>query len=274
MALEAERGADALIRQVQKVLGKASQAATFAALLYGRKGLDGLEELPPDRLADDAREATGLHRRQAERAPQGARPSPRRGRQREACRERADRDRQRRHAVPRRLGAGRAADARHRRAPAPAPDLRGPARQGRPPAGYRAGRRGRCERRAPGKLHRRPRGGAVRAGGARSCRRALRHPAGGAPGRRGLAADAGAPRDGGAAAGAGAGQRAPRSAGGVDEPSWNGSERTTSRSWGRASSSSPAMPDPATLSPSRAAGLACCATRACRCCAAAPSWWR
>jgi glutamate dehydrogenase len=57
MALEAERGGDALIRQVQKVLGKASQAAQFAALLYGRKGLDGLEELPPDRLADDAREA-------------------------------------------------------------------------------------------------------------------------------------------------------------------------------------------------------------------------
>jgi glutamate dehydrogenase len=57
MALEAERGADALIRQVQKVLGKASQAAAFASLLYGRKGLDGLEQLPPDRVADTVREA-------------------------------------------------------------------------------------------------------------------------------------------------------------------------------------------------------------------------
>ena len=57
MALEAERGGDALIRQVQKVLGKASPAAAFASLLYGRKGLDGLEELPADRLADNAREA-------------------------------------------------------------------------------------------------------------------------------------------------------------------------------------------------------------------------
>ena len=57
MALEADRGADGLIRQVQKVLGKASQAAAFASLLYGRKGLDGLEQLPPDWLADNAREA-------------------------------------------------------------------------------------------------------------------------------------------------------------------------------------------------------------------------
>ena len=34
-----------------------------------------------------------------------------------------------------------------------------------------------------------------------------------------------------------------------------------------------AMRKPATLPPSRAAGSACCATPACRCCAAAPSWW-
>src|SRR5262245_25163684 len=57
MALEAERGADGLIRHVQKVLGKSSQAAGFASLLYGRKGLAGLGGLPPDRLADDARQA-------------------------------------------------------------------------------------------------------------------------------------------------------------------------------------------------------------------------
>src|SRR6476619_5504903 len=44
MALEADRGADNLIRQVQRVLGKASPAAAFASLLYGRKGLDGLEQ--------------------------------------------------------------------------------------------------------------------------------------------------------------------------------------------------------------------------------------
>ena len=54
MALEAERGADDLVRQVQKVLGKTSQAAAFASLLYGRKGLDGLEQLPADRLAANA----------------------------------------------------------------------------------------------------------------------------------------------------------------------------------------------------------------------------
>ena len=57
MALEADKGADSVIRQVQKALGKGSQAAAFAPLLYGRKGLDGLEQLPADWLADNAREA-------------------------------------------------------------------------------------------------------------------------------------------------------------------------------------------------------------------------
>ena len=60
MALETARGTDGLIRQVQKALGKGSQAATFASLLYGRKGLDGLEHLPADWLAGVAREALGF----------------------------------------------------------------------------------------------------------------------------------------------------------------------------------------------------------------------
>ena len=57
MALEADSGTDGLIRQVQKALGKGSQAASFVPLLYGRKGLDGLQGLPADWLADNAREA-------------------------------------------------------------------------------------------------------------------------------------------------------------------------------------------------------------------------
>ena len=274
MALEAEEAADGLIRQVQKVLGKASPAAAFASLLYGRKGLDGLEQLPADRLAGNAREALAFIADQAEGPAQGPRPPHGRRRQRRAAGRRADRDRQRRHAVPRRLGAGRAAGPRHRRAPAAAPDLQDPARQGRPPADDRARRRRQVERRPPGKLHRRPPRGPAGAGGARSRRHALGHPRGGARRRRRLEADARAPRGGGAGAGDGAGQRAARPAGRVDGLSANGSERTTSHSWasrefelsGRRGSRRP-------RAPSRAAGSACCATPACRCCAAAPSWW-
>ena len=57
MTLEADRRADGLIQQVQKMLGKASRAAAFAPLLYGRKSLDGLERVQPERLADTVREA-------------------------------------------------------------------------------------------------------------------------------------------------------------------------------------------------------------------------
>jgi glutamate dehydrogenase len=57
MALGADRGADGLIWQVQKALGRSSQAVSFVPLLYGRRGLHTLEGLPADWLADTAREA-------------------------------------------------------------------------------------------------------------------------------------------------------------------------------------------------------------------------
>ena len=48
MALDAETAASGLIRKVQKALGKGSQAALLAPLLYARDGLSGLESLPAD----------------------------------------------------------------------------------------------------------------------------------------------------------------------------------------------------------------------------------
>src|SRR5215468_4930001 len=54
MTLAAGTAGNSLIRQVQKALGEKSPAAQLAALLYGN-GLDGLETLPPARLADYAR---------------------------------------------------------------------------------------------------------------------------------------------------------------------------------------------------------------------------
>src|ERR1700716_1501072 len=57
MALDAETAAGGLIRKVQKALGKGSPAAILAPLLYARDGLSGLESLPADWLAGNAREA-------------------------------------------------------------------------------------------------------------------------------------------------------------------------------------------------------------------------
>jgi glutamate dehydrogenase len=57
MAFDAETAASGLIRKVQKALGKGSQAALLAPLLYARDGLSGLESLPADWLAANAREA-------------------------------------------------------------------------------------------------------------------------------------------------------------------------------------------------------------------------
>src|SRR5882724_9469644 len=57
MALDAETAAGGLIRKVQKALGKGSQAALLAPLLYARDGLSELEHLPADWLAGNAREA-------------------------------------------------------------------------------------------------------------------------------------------------------------------------------------------------------------------------
>ena len=54
MALDAETAADGLIRKVQKALGKGSQAALLAPLLYARDGRSGLESLPADWLAGNA----------------------------------------------------------------------------------------------------------------------------------------------------------------------------------------------------------------------------
>ena len=178
MALEADRGADGLIRQVQKVLGKASPAAAFAPLLYGRNGPRRPEQ-PAGRLARRQRpRGARVHRRQAEGPAQGPRPPHGRGRRRRAAGRRADRDRQRRHAVPRRLGAGRAAGPRHRRAPAPAPDLQDPARQGRPPAGHRAAPATTTGATATRKATSPSTSSALSGGGgARPRRYALRHPA-------------------------------------------------------------------------------------------------
>ncbi len=59
-----------------------------------------------------------------------------------------------------------------------------------------------------------------------------------------------------------------------DGLSRSGSSRPTSPSSARASSSSRATPTPATSRRWTAAASASCATRKCRCCAAAASWWR
>src|SRR5215468_5678233 len=57
MALEAEAAAGGLIRRVEKALGKGSPAAPLVPLLYAHDGLSGLEGLPAEWLANNAREA-------------------------------------------------------------------------------------------------------------------------------------------------------------------------------------------------------------------------
>src|SRR5581483_4668368 len=57
MALDTEASADGFIRKVQRALGKGSQGAQLAALLYGHEGLNGLEKLPTAWLADNVRGA-------------------------------------------------------------------------------------------------------------------------------------------------------------------------------------------------------------------------
>ena len=57
MALEADAAAGGLIRRVEKALGKGSPAAPLVALLYAHDGLAGLEGVPAEWLAGNAREA-------------------------------------------------------------------------------------------------------------------------------------------------------------------------------------------------------------------------
>ena len=79
MALDVETAAGSLIRKVQKALGKGSPAALLAPLLYARDGQGGLEGLPADWLAANAREALefiadkprGRHKIRARRTPAG-----------------------------------------------------------------------------------------------------------------------------------------------------------------------------------------------------------
>jgi len=80
MALDAETAASGVIRKVQKALGKGSQAALLAPLLYARDGLSGLETLPADWLAGNVREAMefiadkprGRHKIRLRRVPGGS----------------------------------------------------------------------------------------------------------------------------------------------------------------------------------------------------------
>ena len=156
MALDGETAASGLIRQVQKPLGQGiAGGAARRRCSTAATASTAWTRLPPAWLAGNAREALEF----IADKPKGRhkiRVRARGGQPRHAPRGHGGRDPQRRHAVPGRLGAGRAAGARARRAPAAAPDLQDPARQGRPPAGDRRPRRPELERRAPGKLHRHP----------------------------------------------------------------------------------------------------------------------
>ena len=225
-------------------------------LLYGRKGLDGLEGLPADWLAANAREALEFIADKPKGRPQAARPPCGRRRQRRHARGRGGRDPQRRHAVPGRLGAGRAAGARARRAPAAAPDLQDPARQGRPAAGRspapatRAGATG--TRRATSPSYQGAAGAARRAISPTRCRRSWQRCASSWPTGRPMLQRleaAGrqlemAPR-----------QRAPRPAARVDGvPALAGAGQLHASS-ARASSSSRAMPRPGDLAPVEGSGL-------------------
>jgi hypothetical protein len=57
MTLAAGRAGNGLIRQVQKTLGERSQAAQFAALLYGANGLGGDDVPTTAWLAGNVRSA-------------------------------------------------------------------------------------------------------------------------------------------------------------------------------------------------------------------------
>jgi len=57
MAVGTQRSASGLVGQVERLLGKSSPAAALLPLLYPRKGLDRLEQLPPEWLAANARDA-------------------------------------------------------------------------------------------------------------------------------------------------------------------------------------------------------------------------
>jgi glutamate dehydrogenase len=77
MAVAAATAASARIRQVQQLLAADLDAARFAAVLYGSKGREDLNELPAAWLADTARAAlefigekpTGRHKLRIRRAP-------------------------------------------------------------------------------------------------------------------------------------------------------------------------------------------------------------
>ena len=80
MALDVETAAGGLIRRIQKSLGKGSQAAQLAELLYARDGLSGLASLPADWLSGNVREALefiadkprGRHKIRVRRVASGA----------------------------------------------------------------------------------------------------------------------------------------------------------------------------------------------------------
>ena len=57
MAVAAATAASTRIRQVQQLLAAHPEAAVFAAVLYGSKGREDLNELPAAWLADTARAA-------------------------------------------------------------------------------------------------------------------------------------------------------------------------------------------------------------------------
>ena len=57
MAIDAETAAVDVVRKVQRALGKGSQAAALAPLLYSRDGLNGLDGMPAEWLAANVREA-------------------------------------------------------------------------------------------------------------------------------------------------------------------------------------------------------------------------
>ena len=265
MALEADTGASGLIRQVQKVLGNGSPAgAVRCRCSMAARDCDELEGLPPAWLAANARQALEFIADQAEGPPQAARPQCGRRRQRRHARRGDDRDPQRRHAVPGRLGGGRAAGARARRAPAAAPDLQDPARQGRPAAGDRRPRRPELERRAPGELHRHPLTKAMQDREARDLADALSAIL--AEVRVVVAdwrADAGAPARGWRASWRWRRGSVPRDLlAEFDRRSCGGWRRTISRFLGsREYRARRRCRDWATSPPSRAAGSACCATQ-------------
>ena len=206
MALDAETAAGGLIRKVQKALGKGSPAALLAPLLYARDGLSGLESLPADWLAGNAREAMefiadkpkGRHKIRVRRMPAGRKGAPPEGSVVEILNDDMP------FLVDSVLGELQARGLAVRFLFHPIfKTERDKAGRLQTIAGAGDEQLG---RRAPGKLHRHPPARPAGDRGARSGGDALRHPGGGARRGRRLAGDAAAPRGGAQAAGAGAGE--------------------------------------------------------------------